>query len=114
MRSPLPPAVTNTSPSGTTSDRKEVGSRFSSVHVTPPSVDRRNVACRVPTIQVAQMQTVTQLGALLLRLAHEVPVMQVGGQGVAAPDDHVLRLGETFWVDAGDRAMGEEPGRRGT
>ncbi len=53
------------------------------------------------------------LGAALLRLEHERPVMQVGRDRVARPDDDVLAVHEALGVDAARRSVRQQPCRRG-
>ena len=49
------------------------------------------------------------LGAALLRLEHERPVMQIGGDRVAGPDHDVARMDEALGVHAAGRADREQP-----
>jgi hypothetical protein len=49
------------------------------------------------------------LGAAFLRLQHEGPVMQIGGDRVAGPDHDVARMHEALRIDAAGRADGEQP-----
>ena len=52
------------------------------------------------------------LGAALLGFEHERPVMQVGRDRVAGPDDDVLAMHEAFRVDAAGGPMRQKPCRR--
>ena len=52
------------------------------------------------------------LGAALLCLEHERPMMQIGRDGVARPDDDELGMHEAFRVDPAGRADRQEPGGR--
>lgn len=50
------------------------------------------------------------LGAVFPRLVDDMPVMQVGADRIAGPDNDVFRLGEAFRIDAAGGPDREQPG----
>ncbi len=80
-----------------------------------PSVPGLGQMCQSPALAVRERIAVDDddLGAALLRLEHERPVVQVGRDRIARPDHDVLAVHEALGIDAAGRPMRQQPrGRR--
>ena len=76
---------------------------------------RAGLGANVPVGFLGRARSVSvdndDLGAELLRIAHDRPVMQVGADAVAGPDDDVLGMNVALRIETGGRADRQQPSR---